>query len=143
MTKHLHKRFSTEEVKEIFKRYLSKEIENKQAIALLKIRRTQFFDLLKKYRQNPSNFSLAYQRKNSPRQIDGQAEKAIIRELKKEKSLIENKDNPIRNYNYSFIKETLAEKHDVKVSLPTIINRAKKLGIIKNKKSANATTGKS
>jgi len=143
MRKHLHKRFSTEEVKNIFERYINKEIELKHAIALLKLHRRQFFDLLKKYRQNTKEFTINYQRKTPPHQIDGEAEKIILKELKKEKALIEDKNNPIRNYNYSFIKETLAEKHKVKVSLPTIINRAKKLGIIKNRKSANAMTGKS
>ena len=53
-------------------------------------------------------------------------EKNIFKELGEEKKLIENKDMPIKFYNYSYIKDQLWNKYQQKVSLPTIINRAKK-----------------
>jgi len=40
--------------------------------------------------------------------------------------LIKAKDVPIKYYNYSFIKDLLEQKYNQKVSLPTIIDRAKK-----------------
>jgi len=43
-----------------------------------------------------------------------------------EKDLIKNKDIPIRYYNYSYIKDLLEQKYEQKVSLPTIIDRAKR-----------------
>jgi len=55
------------------------------------------------------------------RKIDNKVENNIIAELKIEKDLIEAKDNPIKGYNYSYIKDRLKEKYDSKVSLPTII----------------------
>jgi hypothetical protein len=49
MGKHLRKLFSVDHVKEVFQRYLSREIAVDQASAMLKIRRRQFFKLLKVY----------------------------------------------------------------------------------------------
>ena len=143
MGKHLRKLFSEKEVKEIFERYLSREIGTEQALALLKIRRRQFFKLLKAYRESPGSFSLEYKRKTPPHKIDEKAEKKIASELRREARLIEDKTNPIKNYNYSFIRETLEQKHDVNVSLSTIIARAKKMGFIRKRSSGNPMTGKS
>lgn len=143
MGKHLRKLFSEREVKEIFERYLSREVGTGQALALLKIRRRQFFKLLKAYREFPNSFSLDYKRKIPPRQLDEKAEKKIVSELEKEARLIEDKNNPIKNYNYSFIRETLEQKHDVRVSLSTIIDRAKKGGFIRKRNSESRMTGKS
>lgn len=42
------------------------------------------------------------------------------------KELIENKDIPNKYYNYSYIRDLLEQKYSQKVSLPTIINRAKR-----------------
>jgi hypothetical protein len=50
MGKHLRKLFSVDHAKEVFRRYLSREIAVDQASAMLKIRRRQFFKLLKLYR---------------------------------------------------------------------------------------------
>ncbi len=47
MSKHLRKRLSAEQVKEVFERYLSQQIAVEQALAMLKIQRRQFFKLLK------------------------------------------------------------------------------------------------
>ena len=88
MGKHLHKRFSVKEVKEIFERYFSKEIGVEQALALLKIKRSGFFKLLKSYRETPDDFSLDYKRTTPPRKIDPKSEDRIIKELKKEAEII-------------------------------------------------------
>ena len=53
-------------------------------------------------------------------------ERNIVKELKIEKDLIKNKDVPIKWYNYSYIKDLLEQKYSQKVSLPTIIDRAKR-----------------
>ena len=57
--------------------------------------------------------------------LDNEAEQALIKELKIEKQLIDNKDIPIRKYNYSYIKDLLEVAYQQKVSLTTIIKRAK------------------
>lgn len=143
MGQHLRKLFSTKEVKEIFERYLSREIGTEQALALMKIRRRQFFKLLKSYRESPNDFSLDYKRKTSPRTIDAKAEAKIVKELKKEKTIIEDTNNPVKFYNYSYLKTVLEEKHGVDVSLSTIIRRAKKLGITRKGFSEKPMTAKS
>ena len=143
MGKHLRKLFSVNEVKKVFERYLSQEIAVEHALAMLKIRRRQFFKLLKVYRERPDGFSLDYERKVPPRKIDAKAEAKITQELKKEAEIIEDKRNPVRFYNYSYVKEILEKKHKVHVSLPTIIRRAKKMGITKKGRHARPMTGRS
>ena len=143
MGKHLRKLFSNKEVQEVFERYLLKEIGTEQALALLKIRRRQFFKLLKSYRENPKGFSLDYKREAPPRKIDAKSEAKIIKELKKEAEIIRSESNPVKFYNYSYLKETLEKKHKVFVSLPTIIRRAKKMGITRRDFSEKPMIGKS
>ena len=143
MGRHLRTRYSAKEVKEIFQRYLSREIGVAQALALLKLGRRQFFNLLQSYRADPNHFSLESQRTTPPRQITAKAETRIMQELKKEAEIIRRDSNPVKFYNYSYLKETLAKKHQVFVSLPTIIRRAKKLGIIKSARTERLMIGKS
>ena len=128
MTEQLHKRFSTQEVKAFLKKYLTEKVKLKYILEILKITRRRFFQLLKIYREDPDNFSIEYQRKRSTRRISAGIEKNIITELTIAKRLIQDKDMPITFYNYSYIKDELKRKYDQKVSLPTIINRAKREG---------------
>jgi hypothetical protein len=127
MSKQLHKRFTTDEIVTILERYLSKEIDVEIALRLLKIGRCQFFKVLKNYRENPDTFTIAYERKKATRRIDETAERLLHQELEKEKRLIENKDTPVKTYNYSYIQQRLLEKQGIQLSLPTIIDRAKKM----------------
>jgi hypothetical protein len=141
--KQLHKRMTTEEVVVVLEKYLSQEVELGMCLRLLKIERRQFFKLLNKYRTSPNEFTIAYERKTAPRRIDEKAEKLLHKELAKEKGLIENKDTPIRHYNYSYIQQLLLEKQGVKISLPTIIDRAKKMIATSQNLKRKTTTGKS
>jgi hypothetical protein len=128
VAKQLHKKFPDEQIKSLFERYLSKEIEIKYILEILGIKRSRFFELLKEYRNDPGNFSISYHRKRATRKIDKGIEENIIKELSLERRLIENKDMPIKFYNYSYTKDQLYDKYRQKVSLPTIIDRAKKNG---------------
>jgi len=143
MGKHLRKLFSADQVKEVFRRYLARQLGVDQASAMLKIRRRQFFKLLRLYRDRPESFSLQYTRKTPPRRINAKAEAKITQELKKETEIIRDKRNPVRFYNYSYVKEILEKKHKVRVSLPTIIDRAKKVGITKKALLAKPMTARS
>ena len=143
MGKHLRKLFSVDQVKEVFRRYLARQIGIDQASAMLKIRRRQFFKLLKVYRQRPESFSLEYTRKTPSRRIDAKAEAKIAQELKKESAIIGDKRNPVRFYNYSYLKEVLEKRHKVQVSLPTIIDRAKKMGSTTKGRHTRPMTGRS
>jgi hypothetical protein len=83
---------------------------------------------LKKYRENRKDFSIEYSRKRSNRKIDERIEENIINELKIEKGLIDDPAMTVWSYNYSFIQDQLRKKYKQEVSLPTIIDRAKKRG---------------
>ena len=126
MVKQLHKKFPNEQVKSLLKRYLLREIETHYILDVLGIKRRRFFELLKRYREDPENFSIVYKREKSTRMINKEIEENILKELSIERGLIGNKDIPIRSYNYSYIKDQLWSKYGQKVSVPTIIDRAKK-----------------
>ena len=131
MTKQLHKKFSVEEVKMLLQKYLDEKVKLVYILEMLGVKRSRFFELLKEYKEDPDNFSIQYKRKRASRKISKDLEKNIINELKKEKKLIEDREIPITFYNYSYIKDQIYQQYEQKVSLPTIINRAKKEGFYK------------
>jgi hypothetical protein len=124
----LHKKFTDEQVKELLSRYLKREIERDYIQEIFGIKRRRFCELVKKYQEDPNSFSIQYTRKKATRKIPQMAEKNILKELSIEKKLIQDKDVPIRSYNYSYIKDHLENAYDQKVALSTIIDRAKKHG---------------
>jgi hypothetical protein len=126
MSKQLHKNFTDGQVKSLLKSYLDKKIKINYILQMLRIKRRRFFELLAKYRKDPDNFSIQYVRKTINRKIDPDIERNIVKELKIEKDLIKNKDIPIKWYNYSYIRDLLEQKYSQRVSLPTIIDRAKR-----------------
>jgi len=122
----LHRRFNDSQVKELIERYLRKEIERQYIQQILGIGKTRFFDLLRDYHKDPSEFSIQYTRKTKSRQLLQAVEDNVIKELQVEKNMIQNTEIPLRHYNYSYIRDLLKEKYNQKVSLSTIIDRAKK-----------------
>jgi len=124
---HLHKRFTSDQVKELLERYLRNEIERKHLQEILGIKERRLFALVRQYRKNPHDFTIQYHRTSPPR-ISQALEKNLLFELSIEKDIIQNKDVPLTSYNYSYLKDRLREKYHQKVSLPTIIDRAKKHG---------------
>jgi len=138
MTKQLHKRFTTNQVKALLEKYEAKGVKLPYILNILGISKRRFFKLLKSYREDKNNFSICYKRSNPNNKIDKNIEENIIAELKIEKGLIDLNDNPIKDYNYSYIKDRLKEKYNSKVSLPTIIDRAKKCGFYIDKPKRKA-----
>jgi hypothetical protein len=122
----LHKEFTDTQVKELLERYVKREIKIQYVLEILGIKRSRFFVLLKHYRECPHGFSIQYGRKAKTRKISESIEQNIVRELQIEKKLIQDKEIPLRQYNYSYIRDLLREKYHQKVSLSTIIDRAKK-----------------
>ena len=122
----IHKRFTDDQVKKLLQRYLEREIERKYIQEILGVKKARFFRMLKKYRTDPEIFSVQYTRKIKTRSIDATIEKNIIKELKIDKEAIQNKAVPLKYYNYSYIKDRLETIYKQKVSLPTIIDRARK-----------------
>jgi hypothetical protein len=126
MSKQLHKNFTDDQVKSLFEKYSKGEIKLNYILQILRIKRSRFFELLTKYRNDPDNFSIQYERNTSNYRIDREIEANIIQELKIEKDLIKAKEVPIKYYNYSYLKDLLEQKYGQRVSLPTIIDRAKR-----------------
>ena len=112
-------------------KYLDEKVKLIYILEILKVKRSRFFELLKRYTEDPDNFSIQYKRKSATRRISDEVEKNIINELKKEKRLIEDKEIPITFYNYSYIKDQIYQSYGQKVSLPTTIKRAKEWGFYK------------
>ena len=124
----LHKRFTDTQVKEFLSRYLKGEIKRLYLQEVPGIKQRRFWELVKRYQQDPSSFSIHYARRNPTRTIAPAIEKNILKELSIEKKLIGDKQIPLHSYNYSYIKDRLQTAYDQKVSVPTIIDRAKKKG---------------
>src|SRR4030043_608945 len=132
----LHKRFTSDEVKELLQRYLKNEIERNYIQEILGIKKRRFFTLIKQYKKHPQASSIQYQR-STPSRISSEIEHNILKELTIEKGIIQNKEIPLSSYNYSYIKDRLRKEYRQKVSLTTIIRRARSHGFYlkKTKKS--------
>lgn len=130
MSEQVHKRLSDEQVRMILGRYTTKELTAAEAIELLGLKRRQFFEWVQRYRKNPDGFSVQYSRKEKNRKLDGTVDRHILEELVIEKALIDDPALPIRFYNYSYIQDQIMKNYQEKVSLPTIIDRAKKTASI-------------
>ena len=134
----IHKEFTDSQVKELIERYLKREIKIHYVLEILGIKRSRFFVLLKQYKECSNKFSIQYGRKAKTRKISQSIEHNIIKELKIEKGMIQDKDIPLRYYNYSYIRDLLKEKYHQKVALSTIIDRGKKHDCYVKKRSKKA-----
>lgn len=126
MTEQVHKRLTDEQVMMILGRYMAKEMTAAEAMELLGLKRRQFFEWAQRYRENPERFTIQYQRNEKNRKLDDSVNRHILEELAIEKALIDDPALPIRFYNYSYIQDQIRKNYQEKVSLPTIIDRAKK-----------------
>lgn len=142
MTEHIHKRLTEEQVRMILERYVHGELKREQALNLLGLKHRRFFKLVKRFKENPDGFTIAYYRKKHTRKIDKSVEKNIENELKTEKTFIDDPSISIRFYNYSFIRDELMKKYGQEVSLPTIIDRAKKRGFTSINQKRFSMTGR-
>jgi len=98
--------------------------------------KTRFFALLKEYRQDPETFILCYRRATRGRLLPA-VEAEIERELLREKEIVEDRRLPISGYNYSAVRDRLLKK-GIRVSLTTIVRRAKRLGCYKPRRKRKA-----
>ena len=130
----IHNRLTIEQVKLILKANLAQEISSSVAREKLGLGKTRFFALLKQYRESPETFTIQNIKTNPTNKISSDLESIILEELQKEKALIQNKDIPIKSYNYSAIRDNILEASGKKVALTTIINRAKQHGFYLERK---------
>ena len=124
-----HKRFNTEQVKMLFERYATGDISRSEIQEILGLGKTRFFALLKGFKKDANGFEIRYQRIPKTR-ISAEAEVTIAKELNREKLLVEDPRLPITSYNYSAVRDRLL-KQAIRVSVPTIIQRAKQLDCYK------------
>jgi len=121
----LHKRLSTDQVKIILNLYLMKKMELNEVIRQFEIKERQFYNLLAKYRKDKPGFLIEYPRNTTNNRLPLEVDKVVRSELEKEKTIIENKDIPVSNYNYSAVKDEVIKIINQNISVPTIINRAR------------------
>ncbi|HUW10178.1 MAG TPA: hypothetical protein VM537_10640 [Anaerolineae bacterium] len=121
----IHRRFTDEQVMVLFQGYCQGQLARTDLQELLGIGRSRFFTLLKAYRQDPEEFTIAY-RRSAPAKLCPEVEASIKTALLREKAIVEDPDLPISSYNYTAIQDRL-QADQIKVSLTTIIDRAKKL----------------
>jgi len=122
----VHKRFTDDQLKSLFRAYDEVQIDRGQIEEVLGIGKTRFFALWKLFRKDPSCFSVSYHR-GSPRRLTQGEEDMIQAFLLEERAMVEDPVLPISSFNYSATQDRLRE-HGVKVPLPTIIDRAKAIG---------------
>lgn len=132
----IHKKFNIEQVKVLLASYDMGHITREEIENTLGIRKTRFFTLLKRFRQQPDSLTLEYKRKGRA-QLKIETENQITTELLREKELVENKELPISGYNYAAMNDRL-KKVGIKVSTTTIIKRAVSLGCYCPKKKKKA-----
>ena len=56
----IHKRFTSDQVKELLERYSKREIERKYIQQILGIGKSRFFMLLNQYKEHPQLFTIQY-----------------------------------------------------------------------------------
>jgi hypothetical protein len=125
----LHKRFNTEQVKMLFQRYNTGVMSRTEIQEILGLGKTRFFALLKGFKNDAKSFEINYQRIPRSR-LSVETETVIAKELNREKLLVEDPRLPITSYNYSAVRDRLL-KQEIRVSVPTIIQRAKQLDCYK------------
>ena len=125
MVDQIHKKFTTEQVKEFLQKYLNKEVERKYLQQMLGIGKSRFFELIQDYRNNPKKFSVEYQRSGEAKRIAPEIQNNIIKELAIDKKAIQNKDVPLYRYNYSYVQKRLEKSYKQSAALSTIIQYAK------------------
>jgi hypothetical protein len=130
----LHKRFTDEQIRLLFTRYCEGLMTRMEIEEIIGVSKTRFFAMAKAYRLNPETFSIAYSRAGSPK-LSEQVETEIEQELLRDKDLIDDPRLPIDDYNYSALRDRLRKK-EIQVSVPTIIERAKRFDCYRPRRKA-------
>ena len=121
----LHRRLKDEQIKVLFRAYCQGHLPRDAVQKTLGIGKTRFFALLREYRHDPETFSVCYTRA-TPSRVTPAVEQEIQRQPLREREIVEDRRLPICGYNYSALRDRLA-KRGIKVSVTTIIDRARRL----------------
>jgi len=71
----VHKRFTSDQVKELLDRYSKKKVERNYLQEILGIKKRRFFALLKQYRDDPEHFTIRYERRVPSRTLSPKIDK--------------------------------------------------------------------
>lgn len=128
MAEQIHKRFTDDQIRLLLGLYCKKAITLQQILQQLECGESRFYELLKRYRESPESFTIAYARNKSNRRLPEIIEQAIREELRIDRQLIRDRETTIRCYNYAFIRDSIRKNLSYKISAQTVRNRAKKWG---------------
>ncbi len=135
----IHNNFSDDQIKQLLAWYIDGTMSRNDVCDQLGLKQSRFYELLNKYKTNPSKFSVAYGRNYPNRHKDRIVTVAIRRELELDKSFIDNPNMSIMFYNYSSIRDAVEESTGSHLTAQTVINYARKwnfyIGRPKNKNS--------
>ena len=121
----IHTKFNNDQVKELLRKYINREVERKYIQEILGIGKSRFFEIVQDFRSAPNTFSVEYKRSSPTRGIAPEIKNNIIKELAIDKKAIKNKDIPLYRYNYSYIQKRLERQYGQTAAVSTIINHAK------------------
>lgn len=121
----IHTKFNNDQVKELLRKYINREVERKYIQEILGIGKSRFFEIIQAFRSAPDTFSVEYKRSSPTRGIAPEIKNNIIKELAIDKKAIKNKDIPLYHYNYSYIQKRLERQYGQTAAVSTIINHAK------------------
>jgi len=94
------------------------------------------------FRRNPDGFTARRERKTINRKINLEVEEHLLHELHQEHLLIQDPQVPIQDFNYSYIRDELLRRYNERVSLPTVIARAKKKAFTGRRRKGQPMTGR-
>jgi hypothetical protein len=136
MAKQIHQRLTDEHVRTLLELYQHQAISLFDVLQRLGCGRSRFFELFKRYRQDPYGFTIVYPRRSAQHRLSAAIDAVIKEELEKDHALIRNPDTPVCNYNYAYIRDQVVRRTGQKISAQSIRNRAKAWGyyIYKRKK---------
>ncbi|MGI6739869.1 MAG: hypothetical protein ACOX7C_00045 [Brevefilum sp.] len=104
-----HKRLTGDQGRAFFHSCCQGALSQTEIPKVLEIGKTRFFALLKVFREDPQNFTIAYNRR-TPAKLSSQTESKIKKALPKEKKIVKDPDLPISVYNYSAINNRLKKE---------------------------------
>lgn len=110
MSKQLHRRFTDDQVKLVLELYGKRMISLPQVLQQLGCSRPRCYQLLKRYRQEPDEFTISYGRHRPQHCLSARIDSIIREELERDKGLIGDKDIPIWYYNYQAVRDNVVKR---------------------------------
>jgi hypothetical protein len=133
--KQLDKKYETEQVKELLGKYERGRIKREALEEVLEISKAHFFRILKEYRKKGEGYRKEYKRKIKTNKVEEGIDELIHKELEEQRELIKDRGVRVYRYNYSYAVGEILREYGKKVSVETIINRAKEWGYYKSRRS--------